>query len=91
MEYLPTKCFIEDNNIITTATVGGLLLLSLILNIVQSCRCRNRSLRQPDMETGTSTNVMNVPIVNYPSPSSMTSTRREFQLSRLTRDVIRSS
>ena len=91
MEYIPTKCFIEDNNIVTTATIGGLLVLSLILNIVQcirSCRDgrdgrdghdgrRTSDQHQLDMELGTG---ISVPIV-----------RREFQLSSLTRNVISNS
>ena len=84
MEYLPTDCFIENNNIITTSVVGGLLLLSLILNIIQ-CKCTRSSSTNgpPDMESGSA---MQVPIVRYPSP--VTPTRRDFELSKITRNFL---
>ena len=100
MEYIPTKCFIEDNNIVTTATIGGLLVLSLILNIVQCIRsCRDgRDGRDGhdgrdgrDGHDGRRTSDQHQLDMELGTGISVPIVRREFQLSSLTRNVISNS
>jgi hypothetical protein len=42
MEYLPTKCFIENTNLITTVSVGAVLTISLFINVINCCRSKKQ-------------------------------------------------